>query len=743
MCRVSKLKLDARKYMRQRPKRLHYGLKLKHKKSTAAKSTPFHVQGGKKYQAKHIKKLVTEQKLVSTQSIPKDHQNYLKFQQRLIVDETNRRNNEIVKPRHGSPEELTSWIKLATCLEMVVDALRKDIGVLAEDFGRKVATNFPVSAAEATKAFESVSLECLLAALKHENEEIDSYLKSNLSMISSEIDTKILFDETIDSLDVVDTTAIMFETEVEVKQKVLEGRFFTKKQRLKHLLYYSAMQTKQYSGKLNQENTYSFFWMFRMLSFIPSNDTFKEDKLKLGKMNFLANWPKMIENNETYLDVAQCALSMDYSGYRESYSLNYEDFSSLYYLLQSENYKKQRSFLHKCFHKLKEVRNRLYHSSKLSLSKITFKALENVIKDVVKVMINSNKDNASFRKVEENVYDILKESDVKVVFKKFEEFLSTNSTEKIQFKQQNTNVSKYIDINTKNLSECKQILESSRNVLRITTSKKRKRVVNELVETNITTSLHKRAKSEPNITLDTSSLKDSYENQGTLSKKVLLPSNKNQVKHTKKLKNKVRSEMSLIQQIKKLKLLQEKAKTKINNQRLALRQRELNLERKNNIYSNLQDKYKDLKELSCEKEQCFASIQNFHTEQIKILKNQLNFAKESMKKIIQKSHGIEKTNFIKQVITKLSKNELGRAPLSLDKNSQLSEVGFPKTPDNLAIEKVSQNKPGLQTDKSSYFTSCKKKVQHYPKKEVSLNKRKKKSFSRVFGKDCSRKKKKP
>merc|ERR1712200_382662 len=298
---------------------------------------------------------------------------------------------------------------------------------------------------------------------------------------------------------------------------------------------------------------------------------------------------------------------------------------------------------------LKEVINRLYHSSKLSLSKITFKALENVIKDVVKVMINNNKDNASFRKVEENVYDILKESDVKVVFKKFEEFLSTNSTEKIQFKQQNTNVSKCIDINTKNLSECKQILESSRNVLRITTSKKRKGVVNELVETNITTSLHKRAKSEPTITLDTSSLKDSYDKQGTLSKKVLLPSNNNQVKHTNKLKNKVTSEMSLIQQIKKLKLLQEKAKTKINNQRLALRQRELNLERKNNIYSNLQDKYKDLKELSCEKEQCFASIQNFHTEQIKILKNQLNFAKESMKKIIQKSNGIEKNNFIKQV----------------------------------------------------------------------------------------------
>ena len=128
---------------------------------------------------------------------------------------------------------------------MVVDALRKDIGVLAEDFGRKVATNFPVSAAEAIKAFESVNLECLLAALKHENEEIDSYLKSNLPVISSEIDTKILFDETIDSPDVVDTTASMFETEVEVKQKVLEGRFFTKKQRLKHLLYYSAMQTKQ------------------------------------------------------------------------------------------------------------------------------------------------------------------------------------------------------------------------------------------------------------------------------------------------------------------------------------------------------------------------------------------------------------------------------------------------------------------------------------------------------------------
>ena len=98
MCRVSKLKLDNRKYMRQRPKRLHYGLKLKHKKSTAAKSTPFHVQGGKNHQAKQIKKLVTEQKLVSTQSIPKDYQNYLKFQQRLIVDETNRRNNEIVKP---------------------------------------------------------------------------------------------------------------------------------------------------------------------------------------------------------------------------------------------------------------------------------------------------------------------------------------------------------------------------------------------------------------------------------------------------------------------------------------------------------------------------------------------------------------------------------------------------------------------------------------------------------------------
>ena len=46
-----------------------------------------------------------------------------------------------------------------------------------------------------------------------------------------------------------------------------------------------------------------------MLSFIPSNDTFKEDKLKFGKMNFLANWPKMIENNETYLDVAQVSNS--------------------------------------------------------------------------------------------------------------------------------------------------------------------------------------------------------------------------------------------------------------------------------------------------------------------------------------------------------------------------------------------------------------------------------------------------
>lgn len=42
-----------------------------------------------------------------------------------------------------------------------------------------------------------------------------------------------------------------------------------------------------------------------MLSFIPTNDTYKEDKLKFGKMNFLANWPKMIENNETFLDVAQ------------------------------------------------------------------------------------------------------------------------------------------------------------------------------------------------------------------------------------------------------------------------------------------------------------------------------------------------------------------------------------------------------------------------------------------------------
>ena len=286
------------------------------------------------------------------------------------------------------------------------------------------------------------------------------------------------------------------------------------------------------------------------------------------------------------------------------------------------------------------------------------------------------------------------------------------------------------------MSECKQILKSSRNVLRITTSKKRKRVVNELVERNVKLSLHKIAKAEPTITFDTSSLKDSYDNRGTLSKKVLLPNNNNQIKHTKKLKNKVRSEMSLLQQIKKLKLLQEKAKTKINNQRIALRQRELNLERKNNIYSNLQDKYNDLKELSCEKEQCFASIQNFHTEQIKILKNQLNFAKESMKKIIQKSNSIEKNNFIKQVITKLSKSELDRAPLSLDKNSQLSEVVCPKTPDNLAVEKVSQNKPGSQTDKSS----CKKNVQHYPKKEVSLNKRKRNSFSRVSGKDCSRKK---
>jgi len=746
MCRVSKLKLDTRRYRRQRPKRLHYGSQftLKNKKNTAAKSS-FYTEGGINHQARQIEKLVTEQKLVSTQTVSKDHQNYLKFQQRLIVEETNRKNNKIVKPKHGSPEELVCWIKLATCLEMVVDALRKDVSVLAEDFGRTIAMKFPVSAAEATKAFESVKLECLLTALKDENDEIDRYFKSNLSAISSEIDAKIIFDETIDSLDVADTTASIFETEVEVKQKVLEGRFFTKKQRLKHLLYYSAMQTNQDSEKLSQEKAYSFFWMFRMLSFIPTNDTYKEDKLKFGKMNFLANWPKMIENNETFLDVAQCALSMDYNGYRQSYSLNYEDFSSLYYLLQmpSENCKKQRSFLLKCFHKLKEVRNRLYHSSKLSLSEITYLALENIIKDVVKVMINHNKNNASYRKVEENVYDILKESDLTVVFKKYEEFLSTNSTEKIQFKQQNNNLSKYTNFNSKGFSKCKEKLKSSRNVLRITTSKKRKRVVDELVETNVKKSIHKRAKSEPTITFDTSSLKNSCDYLNTLSKKVLLPNNNIQVKHTTKLKNKVGSKMYLLQQIKKLKMIQEKAKTKIDNQRQALRQRELNLERKNNIYSNLQDKYNDLKEISCEKEQCFASIQNFHTEQIRILKNQLNFATESIKKITQKSNGIEKNNFIKQVITKLSQNELDRAPLSLDKHSQLSEVVFPKTSDNLAVKKTSQNKPALQTDKSNYFKSCKKSVQHYPKKIVSLNKRKISSTSRLFGKDCNRKKKKP
>lgn len=99
MCRVSKLKLDTRRYRRQRPKRLHYGSQftLKNKKNTAAKSS-FYTEGGINHQARQIEKLVTEQKLVSTQTVSKDHQNYLKFQQRLIVEETNRKNNKIVKP---------------------------------------------------------------------------------------------------------------------------------------------------------------------------------------------------------------------------------------------------------------------------------------------------------------------------------------------------------------------------------------------------------------------------------------------------------------------------------------------------------------------------------------------------------------------------------------------------------------------------------------------------------------------
>ena len=127
---------------------------------------------------------------------------------------------------------------------MVLNALRKDISILAEDFGSKIAMNFVVSIPEAKSTFKSINLEYLLTALKAESEKIDSYLKCNLHMISGEIDKNNLFDETQNFQDDEDADN-PFKNEVEVKQKVLEGTFFTKKQRLKHILYYSAIQTKQ------------------------------------------------------------------------------------------------------------------------------------------------------------------------------------------------------------------------------------------------------------------------------------------------------------------------------------------------------------------------------------------------------------------------------------------------------------------------------------------------------------------
>ena len=97
--RASRLRKLERRYRRQGPKRLHYGnqFAVKNTKNSTATSSS-HVEGEQKNRTRHIKKFVTDRKLISTQSIPKNHQNYLKFQQRLIIDETKRQKNETAKP---------------------------------------------------------------------------------------------------------------------------------------------------------------------------------------------------------------------------------------------------------------------------------------------------------------------------------------------------------------------------------------------------------------------------------------------------------------------------------------------------------------------------------------------------------------------------------------------------------------------------------------------------------------------
>ena len=288
------------------------------------------------------------------------------------------------------------------------------------------------------------------------------------------------------------------------------------------------------------------------------------------------------------------------------------------------------------------------------------------------------------------------------------------------------------------------LLEPSSKMLRITTSKKRKRVVSELVETDLKLPLKENTETKSTRSLDSSTLKNVYDTHSILSRKIISPNTSNQVKKKRKRKKKVTNNLSLLQHIKRLEILQQKAKTKINNQREQLRQKEVNLTRKNNIYSNLEDKYNDLKKLSYQKEQCFSSIQTFYTDQIQNFKNELKFVKESMMKIIQKGDSVEKVNDIKQLLAQLSKHEFDRAPSRFVKDTPLNELSFPKILEYTALEKVEhhdflQNNPDSQTSKSIDFKNSKKRVQYDPRKEEPPINRKRK-FSKLSSKGSWRKK---
>merc|ERR1712183_203070 len=131
-----------------------------------------------------------------------------------------------------------------------------------------------------------------------------------------------------------------------------------------------------------------------------------------------------------------------------------------------------------------------------------------------------------------------KENDEKVVFEKINNFLSPGFTEKEYFKQQETSLSNSLNINCQNMTKSPILLEPSSKMLRITTSKKRKRVVSELVETDLKLPLKENTETKSTRSLDSSSLKNVYDTHSIFKSKDYITKHQQSSKKEKKTQKK-------------------------------------------------------------------------------------------------------------------------------------------------------------------------------------------------------------